>query len=333
MNPYQVVWEMSLRCNMHCIHCGSAAGKTRPTELTTSQAKKVIHQLDAINTETLVFIGGEPFLRKDWFELAKEVNKTNIQLLILSNGYNISDDIIDKLSRLRSSGYGVSIDGGTSATHDYIRQRKGSFDQCFSYLDRLKEKGLPAMVVTTIFKDNIKELPKLRSLLKGKVYAWQIQMAEPTGRFSKDNMLSLSQFYSLGKFIHTSQLMPSLDFRIAGADCCGYFSKKFSNECWEGCQAGKRVLGLRSNGDILSCLSINRDEYVEGNVLKDDITKLWNSPTFASFNKKFELGSNCIGCPHGEICGGGCSSQSINLYGEPHNDGYCYHLYESNKKL
>jgi radical SAM protein with 4Fe4S-binding SPASM domain len=334
MNPYQVVWELTLKCNMNCIHCGSSAGKSRIIELITKQALSVIKQLDKIGTETIVFMGGEPFLRQDWYELAKAVNDTNIDLLILSNGYNIKEKTIDKLSKLTITGCGVSIDGGTSVTHDAIRRRKGSFEQSFDYLKKLNEINIPACVVTSVFKQNISELSKLRTLLKGKIYGWQLQMVNPTGRFKKELVLSSQEYYALGKFIDESQKM-NLGYDIEGADCCGYFSSRFSNDDWNGCQAGIRILGLRSDGSIFSCLSINRDEYIEGNVKKDSIVKLWNDPNFASFNRHFtvkDLGQNCKTCNYGSVCRGGCSAQSISLYGQPHNDGYCYHLIEKKTK-
>lgn len=328
MNPYQVVWELTLRCNMRCSHCGSIAGKIRPNELTTSQAKKVIHQLDELGTESIVFMGGEVFLRKDWFELAKEVNKTNIDLLMISNGYQISQDTIDKLSKLKIVNFGVSIDGGTAKTHDSIRRRPGSFDQCFSFINELNNHNITTNAITSVLKNNIEELHKLRNLLKGKVPYWQLQVGCPVGRLGDSSMISLQQYYQLGEFIQESQDFCRFGYYIFGADNCGYFSGKLYNNGWKGCQAGKRVIGIRSNGDILSCLSINSDSYIEGNVKEKSLVDIWNNPNFAKFNKDINFGSNCSSCFHKVDCGGGCSSMSVALTGIPHNNPYCYHLIE-----
>jgi len=324
MNPYQVIWETTLRCNMQCIHCGSVAGKQRTSELTTEEALSVIHQLDDLGTESLVLMGGEPFLRKDWFTLAKEVNKTNIDLIFISNGYLQNETILKNLSELNINNLGVSIDGGTPGTHDFIRRAPGSFKHCFDFIDKLNKLNIPVTVVTSVMKNNLNELPVIRDLISGKVLMWQLQVACPVGRFKNELMLSKNQFYSLGEFINNSQ---DFGYSILGADNCGYFSKSF-NDGWQGCQAGKRVLGIRSNGDILSCLSINDNSYIEGNVKERSLVDMWNDPNFAKFNKEPQFGSNCSSCFNKETCGGGCSSMSISTTGVPHNNSYCYHLIE-----
>ena len=92
--PGQVVWETTLRCNLKCIHCGSSAGKSRQNELTTKEALKVVKDLSELNTESVCLMGGEPFLRKDWDIISKEIKNYNMKLLFISNGYNINDKII-----------------------------------------------------------------------------------------------------------------------------------------------------------------------------------------------------------------------------------------------
>ena len=56
------VWELTLKCNAKCIHCGSSAGCDRPNNLTFEQAQSVVKQLDEIGCSVLTLIGGEYFL-------------------------------------------------------------------------------------------------------------------------------------------------------------------------------------------------------------------------------------------------------------------------------
>ena len=63
--PLSVAWELTLACNMNCMHCGSSAGQTRPNELTTKEALDLCDQLNELNAKFINLTGGEPILRKD----------------------------------------------------------------------------------------------------------------------------------------------------------------------------------------------------------------------------------------------------------------------------
>ena len=43
--PVYVVWEITLACNLKCLHCGSRAGHRRARELDTAECIEVIRQL------------------------------------------------------------------------------------------------------------------------------------------------------------------------------------------------------------------------------------------------------------------------------------------------
>ena len=64
------VWEITLKCNLACIHCGSRAGPGRENELSTAEALDLVRQLDEVGIREVSLIGGEAFLRPDWLEIA-----------------------------------------------------------------------------------------------------------------------------------------------------------------------------------------------------------------------------------------------------------------------
>jgi len=198
--PVSAVWEITLACNMKCMHCGSAAGKIRSNELTTEEALVLCEELKKLGTGLVTLIGGEPFLRKDWYKIAQKIKDLGMDLTIISNGLIIDKKIVTQLKKLNPYAVAISLDGATSETHDSIRGVKGSFDKCISCLKLLKEFGLSTSVITTLHKRNVRELTKIRDLLLNRGIAWQIQMAGPTGRFPKKLLLSfLKNFFSQKK--------------------------------------------------------------------------------------------------------------------------------------
>lgn len=334
-SPGCVIWELTLGCNLKCMHCGSSAGKARKNELSTNEALKLCKDLAELGTHEVCLMGGEPLIRKDWYEIAKEVRDLGMSLSIISNGFNISDDIISKFVKLDPHAISTSLDGSCAETHDYIRGVKGSFDQVMKYLELSRTADLPTSAITTVNRLNFKELPAIKDLLFDRFIAWQIQTASPIGRFPMDLVITEEEFYALGLFIASlKQKYSSREMPVIGAHCLGYYSDKIPElgilPKWIGCQAGISIVSIQSDGGIKGCLS-TPDEYSEGNIRKRNIIDVWNDPNSFSYNRKFrkeDLGPNCKDCKHGEICRGGCMSMSTAYTGKPFNTPLCFYRME-----
>jgi len=329
------VWELTLRCNLKCLHCGSSAGKIREDELTTEEALKLCEDLAALKTKEVCLMGGEPFLRKDWHIIGKKICDLGMKLMVISNGYNNNKDIIAKLAELDPHAVSTSLDGATAEVHDYIRSVKGSFNKVMEYISLSQEAGLPTTVITTVSKINLKELPGIRDFLLGKRIAWQIQVATPEGRFPKKYALSKEEYYSVALFIASLQKKYKKgELPVIGAHCFGYHSRRFPSlglyPVWMGCPAGIVVLSIKSNGDIIGCLAAP-NTYIEGNIRERSIIDIWNDPNAFAYNRKFkieDLGENCKDCTFGETCRGGCTGLSMGFTSKPHNHPYCFYKIE-----
>jgi len=334
--PYQVVWETTLKCNLNCLHCGSNAGKVRGKELSTKEAIKLIQDLGKIGAKEVCFMGGEPLLRKDWYQIAKEVKKQGMEFIIISNGFSIDKQIMSKIAELDPYAVATSLDGGTAETHDYIRGKKGSFKKVMEYINLSTEKGLPTTTITTVSKLNFKELSKIKDIIVGRSIAWQIQIATPHGRFPKIFALSRKDFYEVGKFIAELQKKYSRkELPVIGAHGLGYHSDNIP--ClglypeFRGCQAGLTILSIRANGDVTGCLA-TQDQFIEGNLREKNIIDIWKDANAFSYNRRWKkeiLGENCRECKHAEVCRGGCPGMSIGLDGKPFNNSYCFYKIEN----
>lgn len=338
--PYYIALELTLKCNMRCIHCGSSAGYIRENELTTDEWTQVCKEASEIGCKLVTFLGGEPFLRKDWFEIAHNIKAFGMNVSIITNGYALDEKLASQLAELKPYTVAVSIDGAKPDTHDSIRQVNGSYEKCLNSLNLLKEYNIPASVVTTIHKKNIKELPEMRNFLLNKKIAWQIQIADTMGRFPHDLHVNPKEFYSLGLFIASTRSRYAVDeMPVTGAHCIGYNSHLLPNVTispkWMGCQAGVSVLGVQSDGSVKGCLSLS-DEFVAGNVKEKPLTEIWHDSNAFNYNRNFTtdtLKGDCTNCKYGKKCRGGCMGVSIAETGEPHGDPYCFYLYEKKTNM
>ena len=68
-----VVWNVTRRCNLKCVHCyAHAEDRMFDDELTTAEGKALIDDLAGFGVPVILFSGGEPLVRKDLPELAPE---------------------------------------------------------------------------------------------------------------------------------------------------------------------------------------------------------------------------------------------------------------------
>ncbi|MFX1371739.1 MAG: radical SAM protein [Promethearchaeota archaeon] len=312
------VWEITLKCNSKCIHCGSSAGKIRSDELNTEEALSLVKDLRSCEYDGIALMGGEPFLRDDWYELAQEIKKQKMKLTIVSNGLVIKN-YIPKLKRLQPDCVSLSLDGAIPETHDYIRGIKGAYDKVLESIKLLQNEDIPVSVITTVSKLNIKELKLIRDLLLNRKIAWQIQIALPIGRFPRDLVISRKEFYGVAMFIASSLQKYSIkELPLIGAHCFGYFSiflPELGLEPWIGCQAGKSVLGIQSNGNIKGCLTLP-DNFIEGNIRTTKLSSILNyrfDLKYAQYSNKVALKSYCATCKMFKKCQAGCLGTMLAL--------------------
>jgi len=78
LQPVLAVWELTLTCNLKCVHCGSRAGRARPREISTARALDVVEQLARIGVRSVTLIGGEVYLRADWLQIVRAIRSAGI---------------------------------------------------------------------------------------------------------------------------------------------------------------------------------------------------------------------------------------------------------------
>jgi MoaA/NifB/PqqE/SkfB family radical SAM enzyme len=89
--PIHVVWEITLACNLKCMHCGSRAGHVRNDELTTAECLSLVDQMAALGTREVTLIGGEAYLRRDWIEILRRITGHGMLCLIQTGARHLTD--------------------------------------------------------------------------------------------------------------------------------------------------------------------------------------------------------------------------------------------------
>ncbi|MBN1261971.1 MAG: radical SAM protein [Anaerolineae bacterium] len=331
------VWELTLRCNLHCSHCGAAAGQPRPDELATAEALRVADELAALPAGEVTLMGGELLLRPDWFEIAARLREGGVALVVFTNATLITPERIAQLRSLAPRTVGTSLDGGCAEVHDAIRGVPGAFTRTLQAIDALQAAGLRVSVITTLTRRNLYELPAIARLLRGRAIRWQIQVASASGsRLDRAELLMPEEFYFAGLFIARVRVMWSWEtLPVIGAHDFGYCSARIPSlrmpgQQWWGCSAGRNTLGIRSDGGVKGCLSLP-DDWVMGSVREQSLADLWYGDTFAALRQPVQRHGFCAACPHGERCEGGCSDIALTYSGRRGEDPLCFYRIEQER--
>ncbi len=328
------VWELTLRCNLRCVHCGATAGRPRADELTTAEALRVADDLVALSAGEVTLMGGELFLRPDWLSVAQRLREGSVPVVIFTNGTLLTAERVAQLRTLQPRTIGTSVDGGCSAVHDAIRGVPGAFQATWSAIDDLQAAGLRVSVITTLTRRNLYELPAIARRLIGRGIRWQIQVAGGAGgRLARTQLLRPLEFYLAALFIarmratYTWSTLP-----VIGAHDVGYCSTRLPDLCmpgqaWNGCQAGRDTLGIQSDGGVKGCLSLP-DTFVVADVRQHSLAEIWEGETFASWRGPVTRHGFCADCPHGDRCEGGCTEIAVTYSGRRGDTPLCLYRIE-----
>lgn len=165
-----IVWNITNKCNLKCIHCYAKATTSfsneyeNNNELTTTQGFQLIDELADYGVPVLLFSGGEPLLRSDIFDLLEYAQKKGIRTVLSTNGTLINDKVANKLKNCGLSYVGISFDG-LHKTNDMFRGVLGTFKKSLNGLKICQKKGIKVGIRFTINKLNMHEINDIFDLM------------------------------------------------------------------------------------------------------------------------------------------------------------------------
>jgi radical SAM protein with 4Fe4S-binding SPASM domain len=337
--PAYVVWELTLRCDLACTHCGSRAGPKRPDELTTEEALRVVAELAAMRAREVVLIGGEAYLHDGFLEIAAALEAAGIVPTITSGGRGITAELARGMADAGIERVSISIDG-LEATHDRMRAFAGSFALATQALGHCREAGMVIAANTNLNRLNKGDLEGLYDHLRAqRIAAWQVQITTPLGRAADRTDMLLQPWDLLDVVPRVAALKRrglAEGIVIMPGNNLGYFGpeeallrspREGGRDHFAGCQAGRFVMGIESDGAVKGCPSLQTASYVGGHVRERPLAEIWDHApelAFARGRTVEDLWGFCRTCAFAEVCMGGCSFTAHAVFGRPGNNPYCH---------
>ncbi|MBI4223799.1 MAG: radical SAM protein [Deltaproteobacteria bacterium] len=168
--PTRVQFELTYRCNIHCVHCYTDPFNTLPRlrrELGLEEILRILDELKAAGTFWITLTGGEAFVHPRFKEIYLAARERGFVLHLYTNGTTVTESLADFLAEDPPFTIDVSCHGATEETFERITQVRGSFQRFQEGVRRILQRNLPLKIKTKAMTENRHELKKIKEWVEG----------------------------------------------------------------------------------------------------------------------------------------------------------------------
>lgn len=305
----RIFLEITRKCNLYCKHCYNSSSMQSEEEgaLTTLEIKKLIQKADQMGVWQFDITGGEPWLRKDLFEILAYAQEYGMVTTLFSNLTLMSEKDIECLKNFNVKKIVTSLDAYSSELHDEFRGKRGALKKTITNIKLLKQYDIPVTVNTMVGEHNINELNDLIDYLNLELEVpYVVDVIMPVGR---------------GKVSDTEEAyfetLPYLRTICGTKERC-ILGTKGNNADLENnfCGIGNSLMYISYNGNANLCPSLDYrvdKKFFFGNIRKTGLQEIWNN----IHNQYGDIvGMECKQCDKFARCRGGCRSKAYHMNGD-----------------
>ena len=303
--PICLTWELTYACNLACVHCLSSSGRRDPQELTTAEAKALLDELRELQVFYINIGGGEPMIRRDFFELIDYSTSSGIGVKFSTNGTFLGPAEARTLATMDYLDVQISLDGIDARTNDAVRG-SGSYDIARAAMDNLRDAGFgPFKISVVVTRDNVAQLDDFKALAQGYGAQLRVTRLRPSGR-GADTWHSLHPTAEQQRIIYRWLLANGEDVLTGDS----FFHLNALGEPLPGlnlCGAGRIVCLIDPIGEVYACPFVIHDEFRAGNVRdRGGFAEVWKRSTLFTSLREPESAGACSSCGSYDACQGGC---------------------------
>ena len=305
----QLFWECTLRCDLHCRHCGSDCKmQSAQRDMPKEDFLRVLDSIAAKTNPHRVFViisGGEPLMRSDLEECGRAIYQKGFPWGMVTNALHLTPRRFSLLLQAGMHSMTISLDG-LEADHNWMRGNDHSFAMVSQAIDMLVETpDFVFDIVTCVNRRNYPKLEEIKEFLIRKgVRRWRLFSIFPVGRAAQDPTMQLTadEFRGMFRFISDTRK----EGRIRADYGCEGFLGNLEGEVRDrlfSCQAGVVTGSVMADGSIGACTSIRAD-YSQGNIYRDDFMEVWEQRFQPYRNREWMRRDECAQCRHFRYCRG-----------------------------
>lgn len=339
-----VVWNITRRCNLKCLHCYSNSdAKFYPGELDWTQMKDVVKDLTAFEVPAVLLSGGEPMIHPRFFDLAKLIRETGLRVTVSTNGTMIDRSAAERLKEIGVTYVGISLDG-IGEIHDQFRGKAGTFEKVRAAFQNCRAVEQKVGLRLTLTQHTIDELDRILDFIEDneiqRVCFYHLVFS---GRGSdlpdvshKDVRLAIDKIMDRTRlWVERGEPKEVLtvDQPVDGAYMLMRMKHENSERLsevtklleWNGGGRNSSGIGI---GNIDTQGNVHPDQFWQsltlGNVKDQPFSRIWtesNDPTLLGLRDRLpRLKGRCQDCRFLKVCGGGFRVRALQSNGDPWSD-------------
>ncbi|MEN6462733.1 MAG: putative heme d1 biosynthesis radical SAM protein NirJ2 [Syntrophomonas sp.] len=301
-----VSWNSTNQCNMFCDHCYRDAGARLDDELTTTEARKLIDEIQKAGFRIMIFSGGESLMRKDIYELGEYATARGLRAVLGTNGTLITPEVAQNLKQAGFMAAGVSLDSLVPEKNDAFRKLDDAFNLTIAGMKNLQKVGLPFQIHTTVMDWNVDELESITDFaVKIGAMAHHVFFLVPTGRGIniEDEALRVTAYEKTIARLMEKQKQVDIEIKPT---CAPQFirvadKKGIPIRFTRGCLAGISYCIISPRGDVQPCAYLN---IPLGNVKEKPFDEIWHQNTLLKELQTRNYKGKCGICDYNDKCGG-----------------------------
>jgi MoaA/NifB/PqqE/SkfB family radical SAM enzyme len=150
--PLSGQWELTCRCNLHCIMCYTDCFNTSDMirqELSFPEITRIMDEIEEAGCLELCLTGGEPLARKDFLDIYAAAKQNGFLVTVFTNGTLLTEKIADYWAEYPPAMIEISFHGLTERSFEEITQGRGSYARCLDGIRMILERDLPLTLNTT----------------------------------------------------------------------------------------------------------------------------------------------------------------------------------------
>lgn len=282
--PDAMILSPTMRCNLSCYGCYS--GSYPQEDLPFEVIDRVVGECKDMGIHLVLMTGGEPFLRRDLFDLFEKHPDSIFQ--IYTNGSLIDEGMVERFVELGNVVPAISLEGLREETDG--RRGKGQFDRIAKVMDWLKQAGIFFAISTTQTSKNTDTLASdefIDFLIeKGCILLWNFHYV-PIGRAPDFSLMATpeqrNRIRERFAYFRATKAILMVDFWNDGC-------------LTQGCIAGgRKYFHVNARGDVEPCVFCH---FASDNVKEKSLVEALNSPLFREIRSRQPFSENYFrNCP------------------------------------
>jgi MoaA/NifB/PqqE/SkfB family radical SAM enzyme len=159
--PLRIVLDVTDRCNFRCPTCSKWRRESAREELSLAEWELVLDKIGSVPIMREAAIsGGEPFMRRDMFDLLELVKRHGLRVVMVSNGWFLDERGLERLQEIGVEQLILSLNSLRSEVHDASRGTLGSHERIMHVIDawHAGPRRLKLCIGPLIMEANVAEL-------------------------------------------------------------------------------------------------------------------------------------------------------------------------------